>query len=251
MADLVDRTLVVTHFLKSLYPVHQQTKIRVVHDGIEHPEIKKSNWSPAGAGKPPLRAVLVTSANLTRLPIIDSPPAWLEITIIGKYPAAEAWGRRFREAKWTLTGMSDWRERAAYVRFLMQRRIQTVKWQRETVYAAMQSADIGIIPIEPSPEKVEGTDVPIWQVKSENRLTLKMAIGLPVIATPIPAYEAVVETGKNAFLARSRADWMQCLQRLRDLDVRREMGREARASVIDRYSMKEQARLLIDAIQSL
>jgi glycosyltransferase involved in cell wall biosynthesis len=251
MADLVDRTLVVTQFLKSLYPVHQQQKIRVVHDGIEHPEIEKTNWSLADSGKGRLRAVLVTSANLTRLPIMNMPPAWLDVTIIGKYAAADAWSQRLREAKWAFAAMKDWRARAAYIRFLAQQRIQTVKWQRETVYSAMQSADIGIIPIESDPATVEGTTVPIWQVKSENRLTLKMAIGLPVIATPIPAYEAVVESGRNAFLANSRADWIKCLQNLRDPDARREMGQAARASVINRYSMKEQARLLIDAIQSL
>ena len=124
-------------------------------------------------------------------------------------------------------------------------------WQARGVYDAMQYADIGIIPIERSENPLQSTTVQFWKIKSENRLTMNMAFRLPVVATPIPSYESVVDQGKNAFLADSRADWIRCLEALRYPTARSEMGDKARASVIDRYSKNEQARLLIAAIQTV
>jgi hypothetical protein len=88
MAMATDITIVVTDYLKSLYSLVLQPKIRVVHDGIEHPELYKSNQSTHwGSRVRPLRAVLVTSANLDRLPIISTPPDWIAVSILGHYPA--------------------------------------------------------------------------------------------------------------------------------------------------------------------
>jgi glycosyltransferase involved in cell wall biosynthesis len=109
----------------------------------------------------------------------------------------------------------------------------------------MRQADIGIIPIDPEVNP-EG-----WNLKSENRLTMKMCVGLPVISTPIPSYEAVVEHGQNGFLARSRHDWIECLETLRDPALRRGIGERARESVMKKYSMDEQARRLIEVLRSL
>jgi glycosyltransferase involved in cell wall biosynthesis len=114
----------------------------------------------------------------------------------------------------------------------------------------MRQADIGIIPIDASPAHEPGSNAPKWKVKSENRLTMKMCAGLPVVATPIPAYEPVIEQGHNGFLARSRRDWIQCLEALRDPDARREIGQRARESVLVRYSMDEQARRLIAVLEA-
>jgi glycosyltransferase involved in cell wall biosynthesis len=93
--------------------------------------------------------------------------------------------------------------------------------------------------------------VPAWKLKSENRLTLKMAIGLPVISSPIPAYEAVVEHGRNGFFARSPTEWTRYLEVVRDPAIRHEIGKAARESVLPRFSMEEQARRLVDVLTTL
>jgi len=251
MSRLVDIVLVPTAFLKSIHPIDLQGKIRVVHDGIECPEIKKQKWGDHYASrKQPLRAVLVTSSNLKRLPILDSLPDWLSVTIVGRYPPARDRMKRLREARWAFAKMNGAKERLEYLGFLLNRRIKTEMWESKSVYTAMQDADIGIIPIEPTTNLAQGTSIPVWQTKSENRLTLKMSIGLPVIATPIPAYEPVIESGSNGFLASSRSDWLRGLETLRDPVARRDIGNAARASVIDRYSMEEQARLFLEALQT-
>ena len=119
----------------------------------------------------------------------------------------------------------------------------------KSAYETVRNADMGIIPIEPTSELPKGTSVPLWQAKSENRLKLKMFIGFPVVATPIPTYESTIESGRNGFFANSRADWLRDLEILRDLAARSEIGHLARVSLISRYSMKGQARLLIEALR--
>lgn len=252
MSQLVDMVIVPTNFLESIYPIQLQDKIRVVHDGIECPEVQKREWgNQSGSRKHPLRAVLVTSADLQKLPVLVSPPSWLAITIVGRYPPTQDWRQRFREARWAFERMGSGHERLAYLSFLAHRRINTEVWDAKSVYVAMQNADIGIIPVEPTSVLAKGTSVPIWQVKSENRLTLKMAIGLPVVATPIPSYEPIIESGRNGFLANSRADWLRNLEILRDPAARSEIGNMARGSVVGRYSMQEQARLLVESLRSV
>src|SRR5206468_5480658 len=180
------------------------------------------------------------SDNLSFLPVLRTPPHWLELTIVGRYPTADRLIQRLHEVRRTLATKRDTRERLAYLRFLVNRRIRCIPWDVAGVYDRMCRADIGIIPIDPQ-DNLEG-----WNLKSENRLTMKMCVGLPVIATPIPSYERVIEQGRNGFLARTEHDWLACLDALRDPALRRDMGGTARQTVIKRYSKNEQARLLIE-----
>ena len=252
MAAATDATVVVTDYLKSLYARELQQKIHTVHDGIERPDVSKTSWGKhQGTRTRPLHAVLVTSAGLDRLPVLGSVPDWLRITIVGRYAPTGDMFRRLHEIRWKFAGKRDMNERLAYIRFLVDRRIRCVPWDSQGVYEVMRQADIGIVPIEQRPEHVPRMPAPAWKVKSENRLTMKMGIGLPVIATPIPAYEPVIEHGVNGFFARSKQDWITILESLRDPVIRRSVGERARASVIKRYSMQEQARRLIAVLHGL
>jgi glycosyltransferase involved in cell wall biosynthesis len=112
----------------------------------------------------------------------------------------------------------------------------------------MMQADIGILPVQTDPELGATTN---WHVKSENRLTMKMAMGLPVIATPIPAYIPVVEQARNAYFANSRGEWMDALSELRDPALRRQIGLAARQSVLARYSAERQAEKLVAVFRAL
>lgn len=246
MAAATDATVVVTDFLKSLYAPDLRHKIRVVHDGIENPALHKQDWgSHRGSTSQPLRAVLVTSAHLDRLPQIGTPPSWLEVTIVGRYSPEQQRLQRLRQARWTLLQQPGNAERIAYLKFMLDRRIRCVAWDAEGVYQRMLQADIGIIPVDDTQTGNESATVPDWKVKSENRMSMKMCLGLPVIATPIPAYEPIVRQGENGFLARSRAQWLDYLECLRDPAERARIGAAARASVLQAYSMQEQARLLM------
>lgn len=249
MAHATDATITVTEHLKGLYPAPLQSKIFVVHDGIEQPELHKTDWGThSGSNAQPLRAVLVTSVALDRLPVLVTPPNWLQVTIVGRYPAAENKQQRFRETRWQFAGQPNWPARLDHLRFLANPRITRQDWHEERVYTAMQQADIGIIPIETCASQGAMTG---WQVKSENRLTLKMAMGLPVIATSIPAYEPVIKQGLNGFLADGKADWLRNLTALRDPALRRSIGHRARQSALAGYSMELQAERLIAVLRGL
>lgn len=249
MCNATDVTITVTDHLKSHYASALQHKIAVVHDGIEHPVLHKSNWgNHQGSIAQPLRAVLVTSVELDRLPVLINPHAWLQVTIVGRYPAKSEWLKRLRQTYWNMNRQRNWAGKLRYLRFLANPRIKRLAWDADGVYAAMLESDIGIIPIETDPR--QGA-LGSWQLKSENRLTLKMAVGLPVIATPIPAYEPVVQQGRNAFLAQNQAEWLNCLSALRDPALRRSMGQQARQTALAEYSMERQAEKLLAVLGTL
>ena len=248
MVEATTFTVAVTEHLRSLYPPALQSRIHVVHDGIENPGVFKSDWGTNHAfERQRLSAVLVTSAALDQLPVIGRPPAWLSIRIVGRY---ERGARKWRQIRW------NWAERPlgarlAYLGFLLDPRIACVPWNRHGVYREMNQADIGVLPIDTSEASPDKAIAPAWRLKSENRLTMKMSMGLPVIATPIPSYEGVIEHGVNGFLARSPSDWAMCLDALRDSERRRAMGLAARASVVRDYSMDEQAAKLLRAFDAV
>jgi glycosyltransferase involved in cell wall biosynthesis len=253
MAAATDATVVVTDFLKSLYPPALQHKIHVVHDGIEHPDRFRPHASRRrGTLTDPLRAVLVTSVSYEHLPQIITPPRWLNVTIVGRYVPSEAVVKRLGQMRRKFLRHRDPRQRLAYLRFMADWTIRCAAWDPVDVYRRMLDADVGIIPIddvEPAPGSAE--TVPSWKVKSENRLSMKMCLGLPVVATPIPSYEPLIRQGENGFFARTRGEWIEHLDTLRDPAVRERIGQAARASVLQRYSMEEQGRLLSNILNSL
>jgi Glycosyl transferases group 1 len=251
MAEATDTTVVVTEFLKGHYPAALHSKIHVVHDGIENPSARKTDWGlNRGTSDRPVRAVLVTSSNLVRLPVIGKAPPWLQVSIVGPYAPRSNRLRRMKEIRWTLLEQRRG-DRRGYLEFLMDQSIRRVAWDPVAVYQHMQDADIGIIPVDPIGAPQATSLLPNWMVKSENRLTMKMSIGLPVVASPVPAYQAVLEQGRNGFLATSPTDWLECLEALRDPVLRRQVGERARESVCERFSMAAQAHGLVRVLSGL
>jgi glycosyltransferase involved in cell wall biosynthesis len=135
--------------------------------------------------------------------------------------------------------------------WFLSRPFRKINWRLETVYDELLQGDFGIIPVEPETAVGPGLSVPWWMVSSENRLTLMMSLGLPVIASPVPAYEPIIESGRNGFVARTPEDWANMISQLRDPSIREAIGRAARAAVVHQYSMEEQARKLIASLDSL
>lgn len=244
MAEIADSTIVISDYLKSLYPAELQSRIHIVHDGIENPDRCKSNWE--SRHRSALEAVLVTSQDLSYMPVFETPPSWLRVRIIGRYRQGLD---KLNDIRWKW-GEKSWPHRREYLRFLVNRHIECIPWGADSVYSEMQRADIGLIPINTPPAENGSTLPPDWMRKSENRLTLKMSMGLPVIATPIPSYEALIENGVNGFLASSKQDWITYLKLLRDPARRKEVGMAARDSVATRFSMQNQAEKFISLLHN-
>ncbi|MBK9234573.1 MAG: hypothetical protein IPO19_00335 [Rhodoferax sp.] len=105
MSDRTDGTIVVTDFLRELYGPGLAHKVHVVHDGIERPEVVKAAVRPTFASsRDPLRAVLVTSAQLTSVPVLKNLPDWLDITIVAAYPPRQR-RAQFDQARWSFAAM--------------------------------------------------------------------------------------------------------------------------------------------------
>ena len=246
MAAAVDRTAVVTEFLRSLYAPELQPKIDVVHDGIERPEAHKR--PSMRKVSQPLQAALVTSNELYALPVVGIPPTPWQVNVLGRFERERA--QRLRSLRWALMRAENLAGAFAMLRAALHPRIIHTPWSADSVYERLIRADIGIIPIDTSVTYVHPeAPLPAWQLKSENRLTLKMAVGLPVVATPIPSFESVIEHGVNGFFATTRRDWTRCFGELCDPALRTEIGARARSSVLERFSVIGQAQKLVGCVQ--
>lgn len=103
-----------------------------------------------------------------------------------------------------------------------------VQWKLETVFHEVIRGDIGIVPCLNDE----------WaKSKSNNRLTMFMALGLPVVASDIPSYRKILKHGHNGFLVESLNDWIKSFLILRDAKKREEIGRQGRGNVWQRYSL--------------
>jgi Predicted glycosyltransferases len=88
-----------------------------------------------------------------------------------------------------------------------------IKWDRLTWLSHLQQADIIICP----------ANYKIQPSKSANRLTQAMALGKPVIGSPLRAYLAVLQNYPGSFLiADTPEEWKEKLTLLRDNSILRE-----------------------------
>jgi glycosyltransferase involved in cell wall biosynthesis len=103
------------------------------------------------------------------------------------------------------------------------------KWSFENEKAVLRHVDVGIMPV---------IDDYFQRGKCGGKLTLYMAAGLPVIASPVGVNCEIIENGLNGFLADSAEEWQNALKMLcEDSVMRLKMGNECRKIVVERYSV--------------
>ncbi|WP_439490126.1 glycosyltransferase family 4 protein [Algoriphagus sp.] len=106
---------------------------------------------------------------------------------------------------------------------------ELIAWSEETEVAAIQSLDIGIMPLEN--DKWE-------QGKCAYKLIQYLACGVPVVASPVGMNTEVVRDGENGFLASDLAEWEgQLLRLIEDPALREEMGRKGFKRVSAEYTL--------------
>jgi glycosyltransferase involved in cell wall biosynthesis len=80
--------------------------------------------------------------------------------------------------------------------------------------------DIGVIPLR---------STPFNDARSFVKALELAALGIPVVASDVPAYRGFVEHGVTGFLAAGPTDWRRYLTELvADPDLREQMGKAAR-----------------------
>jgi glycosyltransferase involved in cell wall biosynthesis len=119
--------------------------------------------------------------------------------------------------------------------------VVTRPWGLASEVEALQGFDIGLMPLP---------DDPWTRGKGGYKLLQYMAVGLPVVASPVGVNTQIVAAGDSGYLAGTEAEWEEHLERLLLDPARRgRMGRRGRQIVEDRYSLRRSADVLAAAFQ--
>ena len=86
---------------------------------------------------------------------------------------------------------------------------------------------------------------------TEWKITLGMAAGLAAVASPQQSYIEAITHGGGGIVAAGREEWRVALERLRHAELRAELGRKARETVVERYSTPVVARQYAELLASL
>lgn len=116
-----------------------------------------------------------------------------------------------------------------------------VPWHETHEVEQLHGFDVGIMPLSDDP----------WCLgKCAYKLIQYMAVGLPVIASPVGMNCTVVQHGVNGFLAGSLDEWRDALLTLaNDPGLRRRMGEAGRALVAKEYNLSVVEPRLVAAIR--
>lgn len=103
------------------------------------------------------------------------------------------------------------------------------QWSAATEIADLAEIDIGIMPL-PDDEWSKG--------KCGFKALQYMAMEIPAVVSPVGVNTEIIEAGYNGFLCATPEEWFHRLSVLiEDADLRRQIGKQGRQTVIDRYSV--------------
>jgi len=122
-------------------------------------------------------------------------------------------------------------------------RIEHRRWSLEREVENLRSFDIGVMPLG---------DTAYNRAKEGFKLKQYMAVGIPVVASPVGKNVELVQNGVNGFFARTEQEWAEKLALLaRDRDLRRRMGAAGRCFVEEHYSLDEAAPRLLEILRGV
>ena len=111
------------------------------------------------------------------------------------------------------------------------------EWSAASELTDLAECDIGLVPLP---------DLPWNRWKSFYKTIQYMALGLPVVAARMGSNAEVIEDSVNGFLVDSDEEWVARLRALADDPrLRRTVGAAARATVLERYSLRSQMPRLV------
>ena len=90
------------------------------------------------------------------------------------------------------------------------------QWSLDTAWQIIANADIAVI---------TGNDSLRASCKSSNRVIQAMALGLPVIAFPLPSYACIIRHDRNGLLCRDDEEWITALSELGSARRRERLGK--------------------------
>ena len=122
-------------------------------------------------------------------------------------------------------------------------RIRFVRWSRETEATALTDMSVGVMPL-PDDEWTRG--------KCSFKMLQYMAVGLPVIVSPVGMNKEVLAKGDVGFAATSDDEWYEALESLyKDHSLRAKLGDTARRVVESHFSAQTIAHNLAGIFKAL
>jgi glycosyltransferase involved in cell wall biosynthesis len=116
-------------------------------------------------------------------------------------------------------------------------------WTFEEVVDCLQSFDIGIMPL-PDDNWTKG--------KCGFKLLQYMAVGLPVVCSPVGVNREIVIDRENGFWANNVDEWLDRLGILIESpELRNRMGEIGRKIVLKKYALKDHAAYLISVLDKM
>ena len=121
-------------------------------------------------------------------------------------------------------------------------KIENYEWNLKKEVENFQSIDIGVYPL-PDTEWVKG--------KAAFKAIQYMAVGVPVVASPVGMTNEIIQDDVNGFFAKSNEEWVEKISRLiESLDLRKKIGFAGRRTVEEKFSVKENARKYLKILRS-
>ncbi len=119
--------------------------------------------------------------------------------------------------------------------------VEHITWNESIEVAALQSFDVGIMPLPEEP----------WaRGKCGFKLIQYMACGLPVVASPVGTNTEIVQDDCNGYLASATEEWVGAIKRLcSDADLRQRMGTAGRKRVEEKYSLSVTAPKVVELLK--
>lgn len=118
--------------------------------------------------------------------------------------------------------------------------LKSTKWCKDTEVEELNKVDIGIMPLPDDR----------WSCgKCGFKGIQYMALSIATVMSPVGVNTDIIEHGVNGFLASTDSEWIDCLSQLiESLELRQRLGKAARETIVERYSVRSQEGNLLNAI---
>ncbi len=121
-------------------------------------------------------------------------------------------------------------------------RAEHAAWSAEREVSSLQRFHIGIMPLD---------DTAWNRGKCAFKLIQYMAVGIPVVCSPVGANREVVRDGVDGFWAAQPQEWVSALKRLiEDPSLRKAMGESGRQRCERKYSVQSQQARFLETLRT-
>lgn len=122
--------------------------------------------------------------------------------------------------------------------------VRYIQWSVENCFEMMEWADIAVT--------IKDLFRPHQYTKPSTKIIAYMAAALPVICKPTAADRLIIQERVNGFFAYREEDWVRWLKLLASSSrLRRQIGKAAKNSVINSYSLNQILKKYLDLLDSL